>query len=659
MSEIKELSAKTMPKVPIIDLNNSTESRSSQIGQKHFVLFQDLYPHIFLSAELVHEFQRKIDFAQEPKLINFYCSKKFKSDNIFGKGVYFFEKFYMLDPIEVPNFQDEYNIIGYTNSKKQCEKIIKAFEKDLNTAIPCLTFENCAKSDKLVKNHGFYENLNLFDFIFLQNYRILMFFNKTEFEFEFSLIFPAFNFVYESIRFLYKMQSSPLAKRLLGKDPSNELAQPTFGFFSKDSSSRLVPLEYDNEDIGKVGLFGFWTYGIEVTDELLDNSKTVKQLVWGLHAHFLKNSKLGPKDYFLQNKAYFYAAFNKTGSPRAFSTRIVDMDGSSNGISEKMFKIKVEKGIDTEIDFTMFNPLETNDKEQTFLEPEIDSSLKLTKLSKTQHQKNGSFFRNSNLDLSEIGIQTEIHESFEGDQSIIKYIKKNEGFYRQTIDKMQEQINLLSQAVLSINQTLNLINLKQNVHPSQTQTPPLLNEEPNNGLNDLTSKSITISESSNQLCLGKDEISRSKILSEVKKSPKHRRYRTEEIQILHLRKESIVNKNQSEDFTNFAHQKGQSIDQNIDNPVENDVETVNQKPTSRNRTPEVKNNAEESILKKLNDINIKNEYSLTNVNNNSIPLPKINTRFQNYNKNTNETDDSEDDNSKDFKNIHKKYVGNK
>lgn len=666
MSISQELPRKQKLTNAPFELNRSSDSRVSHFSQKHFILFQDLHPHLFLPAELLTLFSQKISTAKTPKLVSFTCSKKLKKNDIFGKNVFFFDEFYMLDPQEAPSFQDEYSLISYSESEKQCNHIVNSFLKDLNTDLPTLNKSNYPVSPQINLQNSLHEHLTPFDFLFLQNYRVLMSLTPSTSEFDFTLIFPAFNFVYESVAFPCKLQSSPLAKRLLNKDPANEIATPTFGFFTMDSTSRLVPLEYNDPQTQNVGLFGFWTYGVPATDEMLDNSKSIKQLVWGLHSYFKKNTKLGPRDYLFKNGGHFYAAFNKGQSVKSYSARTVDKESNEPSIVTKRFKIPFQKHIDVNIDFTMFNPIEKTEFDHLTTQEDVSLPTTNTKVFDRVSKVQANSMSPSPLDLSEIGIQTEVRDSFDEDPSFLKCVQKNEHFYRTTIDKMQQQITLLSQAVFSINQTLNLINLQQHSLPQIPNDSVSKNgfnfiEDHQNNLQDATSKSITVSESSSLPRVSRDEFISSNVLSDFKRSPKHKRYKTQEIQILVSNKVPPSDTLKSDSFSITSSRDQLNIknaDLGVTQDFKNgstqnlDVQDIGIHNLGFSGTISVK----ETPLDHLNKINSRNEHSFSNLNNNSIPLLEINKRFHNYTKRDAESDDSDFENGKDFKSIHRKYI---
>lgn len=659
--------------------NTSGESRTPKVGSKSFLLCQDLFPHVVIEGTLITLFLKKIGGQRTSLLASFNCAKKLKRSEIFAKAAYLFDEFYMLSETEIPNFQDEYSLVSYSDSEKQCMHIINAFVKDLNTEVPKLNAENypAARETELT------ENLTPFDFMFLQNFRMLMERVEKREEFELTLVFPAFNFVHELVPFPAKMPSSPLAKRLTSKGAEGDIGAPTFGFFTMDSYSRLVPLEYGDPEVQKVGLFGFWTYGLEVTEDTLRDSKSVKQMIWGLHAYFLKNTRLGPKEHYYPNNGHVYAAFSHGSRPKAFLARLVDRDAGQEVIQKRRFKVPFETDVDLNVDFSMHEPVsQPQDPRRSLVQTDTIFSSTLSKnfdRAKTNGLPNQSMRSSAALDLSEIGIQTEMRESLDEERALVKYIQRNENFYRQTIDKMQEQINLLSQAVLSINQTLNLINLKQSM-PTQPLYPPppqreirrCIDDVPN-PLYDSTSKSISISESSNHLILGPETAEVSKMMaSEARRSPRHKRYRTGEMQIITAHKELQTDRNKSLEIDAsipiFRHNdsvQSSNADILIDSPKTSKIKDpvltetlpepkVQQPPTQpvQQETPVAK----ESILERLQAVNRQNEHSFSNQVNNSIPLPEISKRFQNYKRKSLDSDDSDGEGATDFKSIQKKYV---
>ena len=151
------------------------------------------------------------------------------------------------------------------------------------------------------------------------------------------------------------------------------------------------------------------------------------------------------------------------------------------------------------------------------------------------------------------------------------------------------------------------------------------------------------------------------MLSDFKRSPKHKRYKTQEIQILVSKKLTPSDTLKCDSFS-ITSPRDQLNIKNADLGVPQDFK--NGSTQNLNVQDIGINNLEfsgtiivkESPLDHLNKINSCNEHSFSNLNNNSIPLLEINKRFHNYTKRDADSDDSDFENGKDFKSIHRKYI---
>ncbi len=606
-----------------------------------------------------------------------------KSD-ILGKPELIFDNYSVMDPSDSVRSRKEFGIVAFAGKNfGACMNHLEAFYADKNTEIPQLSADSARLSHNPNKIDSV-EKLGIFDYVYLQNIRLFLRVKSDKSTMEMFATIPEFSFVFEPISRQFKMATTPLSKQLASKEASSSPAPVTFGYFTFDQNTRLIPLAHDDDGIYEYPAVGFWTTGLIFSDEDMDNSLSLKQTLWGLAAYFLKNTAINLKLSLIKNSySFIYVCFNGTSSPRYYKVKKVDM--SLHDMKFITLKIEHEKIPNTDTLFdTSILFKQTHLSKQTLIEKETNKSSL-------------SFTKSARLDVSEIGIQAETKEpAFDMEKSFMKYVKQNENFYRETLGKMQEQINLLSQAVLSINQTLSIMNLNntqsigfmntvarnQDKHPSQMNFP------------DITHKSLSISESSNPILLPNEEMKMSKEISEVRKSPKHKRYRTEAAILekdnhipnfsdQYAAKAKPIPSNESIDELNesatkpaddkdseaFDHPKTDvtikidSVDHPKPNP-HNEKQLVTDQPNFSNEEPieprdeDKETSMNDTILQKIHSIEKNKDFmTLSNViyNNSSIPLPKIHSKFKVYD-NSSCSEDSDVETRIEIKKIKEAYL---
>jgi len=606
-------------------------------------------------------------------------------NDILGKPELLFSEYYVLAHDELAEYKNEFGFVSFKgNNFASCMNHLDAFFENDNTEIPHLNAEN-AKPPSSTNKVDSTESLGILDFVYLQNLRLFFRMNSDLTAIEIFATLPEFSFVFEPISRHFKMATTPLSKQLASKQSSPHPGAITFGYFTFDQMTRLIPLAFDDEKTYEYPIVGFWTTGLIFSEEDMDNSLSLKQILWGLAAYFLKNTKITLKLSLIRKSySFIYVCFNGTSSPRYYKVKKVDMSLHDM----KFVTLKMEHHLTANSDVVFDTSLLLQQSEcvlQTPVEKQASkSSLSFTKIAK--------------LDVSEIGIQAEAKDkSFDMEKSFMKYVKQNENFYKETLGKMQEQINLLSQAVLSINQTLSIMNLNntQSIGYMNTINKSHDRQVPHMNFPDITHKSLSISESSNPIILPHEEMKMSKTLSEVRKSPKHKRYRTEDVILekesdianfseQYIAKQKAIPANDSNEDINQSLSRpnnvketeasenlragataiGESIEQlKQDSPRVNKQKKMDQPEFSNEEPIEPKEEDKEAsmndtILQKIKSIDKNKDFlTLSHVitNNSSIPLPKIHSKFKVYD-NSSCSEDSDAETRMQIKQIKQTYL---
>ena len=606
-------------------------------------------------------------------------------NDILGKPELLFSEYYVLAHDEPAEYKNEFGFVSFKgNNFASCMNHLDAFFENDNTEIPHLNAEN-AKPPSSTNKVDSTESLGILDFVYLQNLRLFFRMNSDLTAIEIFATLPEFSFVFEPISRHFKMATTPLSKQLASKQSSPHPGAITFGYFTFDQMTRLIPLAFDDEKTYEYPIVGFWTTGLIFSEEDMDNSLSLKQILWGLAAYFLKNTKITLKLSLIRKSySFIYVCFNGTSSPRYYKVKKVDMSLHDM----KFVTLKMEHHLTANSDVVFDTSLLLQQSECVLQTP----------VEKQASKSSLSFTKNAKLDVSEIGIQAEAKDkSFDMEKSFMKYVKQNENFYKETLGKMQEQINLLSQAVLSINQTLSIMNLNntQSIGYMNTINKSHDRQVPHMNFPDITHKSLSISESSNPIILPHEEMKMSKTLSEVRKSPKHKRYRTEDVILekesdianfseQYIAKQKAIPANDSNEDINQSLSRpnnvketeasenlragataiGESIEQlKQDSPRVNKQKKMDQPEFSNEEPIEPKEEDKEAsmndtILQKIKSIDKNKDFlTLSHVitNNSSIPLPKIHSKFKVYD-NSSCSEDSDAETRMQIKQIKQTYL---
>lgn len=588
-------------------------------GTRTIVSHQDCLPFVAIDHQIVEIYKQKISGVKADKLCALNCKRSYTRGS--DKPIYSFDSYSFIDKNETLRYDKEYLLLIYNNNIEQCERETNLFLNAANIKIPQVDKENSQSLDF----GGGVAKLNIMDIIYLQNFRIFLRIEKNLLKA--GLLYPHLDFLIQEVNILIRYASITLSKQLLNKD-DNSLQAKTFGYLTLTQSGTILPLSLDDTDeISKFAIVGVWTYGEDITDENLKDSQLLKSRVWGLLSHFYIMPKFSCRfTYTKNNPSFLLINFNKKRSPKVFLFKISDKCSLNCKLSLENFNIYVD-----EAQGTMYKDNKTKvrsvniDFSSTSQNPSLETSFHVhpdkSVYSKESQAKNFP----QQLPIPVRRIQPEVKELTESDVSVIKYIReyqdKNEVFYRKTIEKMQDQISLLSQAIVSINQNLVYLNQKvvnvQKEHGGDTFILP-----------DLTN-SHSISESSNNIVFA-DDLKNSKTLSEILQVPnnKHyKRYKTSDVDIIPETEQFFV-----EDIK-FSYNKCQK--KTICKPSEQRLSraegsSLEFQIINDNSSSSLKKEENSSVLTKITKIYDQNEYNSRRENNASIPIPKINPKFKRY-----------------------------
>ena len=568
-------------------------------------------PNLAIEQQLVEIYRQKIKDISADKICAFICKKSFIKG--LDKPLYSFDEFYFPDKEDKIDYDIEYAILAYNNDIEQCVKEKDLYLKNKSTEIPVLNAQN-SQAPEIKEGLA---NINLLDIVYLQNFRVFM---KMEHDtLDIGLFYPHLDFSIIEININIRYPSIPLCRRLLNKDEES-LGSKTFGYLTLTLRGTVLPLMHDaDEDIMKYAIVGLWTFGEDVTEQSLNNCKSIQSRIWGLLTHFFRYSKISYRYTFTKEKnSFLFISFNKNSPPKVFLFKMTDKAELEGEIKLDQYKTDY-KEIEGTIIKDKKNKVRSYNVDLSTIprEPSLHNSFELPQIANPPYDRQ----------TSAMGIQAEMRESIDSDASLIKYIKnyqdKNENFYRKTIEKMQDQIGLLSQAIVSINQNLAILNQKITNGQSERVTDTFI-------LPDLTTNSLSISESSNNIVFA-DDLKGSKTLSEVQavtNNNRHKRYKTNDIEV--IKEKNLDNFNEPNSFDNQANTNNEnnknektSLFANSSNYGFKTVKNV------ENIEPEVEDN-KSYIMKSLNKMNADTEYNPKNENTGSIPVPKINPKFKRY-----------------------------
>lgn len=577
------------------------------------------------------------------KVCAFVCKCVFVKN--FDKPLYSFDEFYFPDKTDTIEYEHEYTILAYNNNIAQCKRERDMFFKGSGANVPGLNGQNSQDPEFRTG----LANLNLLDVAYLQNFRIFL---KIENDnLDVGILYPHLDFTIHKANLNIKYAATALNKMLFQKG-EKPLGSKAFGYFTLTHTFILHPLMHDEKNSTQFPKVGLWTFGENITEESLNNCKSTQARVWGLCTHFFKSSNITSRFTVSKDKNIFlFISFNLNSPPQIFVFKITDKSELDCETSLEHYKLNLRdaQGVaykDSKTKVRSYNIDFSNHAS----EPSLHTSFEI-------HQNPSNFTKqspnmNSRQDKprSTTGIQADMKESTDSDMSIIKCLKdyqdKNEIFYRKTIERMQDQIGLLSQAIVSINQNLAILNQKVINNTSERVSDTFI-------LPDLTTNSLSISESSNNLVFA-DDLKVSKTLSEVQidsNNNKHKRYKTDDVEII---RQKDLDNHKRKSFDDQLIQDNKEKTKNQDSVIFNESNfryTMRSKKESLTPDDDI---IENSIVQSLNKMNSEIEYRPTNENTNSIPIPKINPKFKRYIPSS-DSDSSEHENDKSYKNVKQKY----
>ena len=573
--------------------------------------YDEALPYFAIEQQLVELYRQKIKEVSADKLCIFVCKKAFVKG--LNKTIYSFDKFYFPDKEDNIDYENEYAMLAYNNDISQCKRERDLYFKNISTEIPILNARNSQSPDT---KDGL-AHLNLLDIVYLQNFRIFM---KLETDvLETGVLYPHLDFSIQEVNINIRYPSIPLCRMLLNKDDET-LGSKTFGYLTLTVRGTVLPLMHDaDEEVKKYAIVGLWTFGEDISAQSLDNCKSTQSRVWGLFTHFFKTSKISYRyTYTKQKNSFLFISFNKSSAPKIFLFKMTDKSGLESEISLDQYKIDYK-----ETQGSILKDQKTKVKSYNIdlstipREPSSHNSFEI------QQGYNPPVDRLT----STTGIQAEMRESVDSDLSYkmrLKYYQEtNDAYFKKTIEGMQDQLKVLSQAIVAINQNLAILNQKVMNGHSEKNTDTFI-------LPNLTNNSLSISASSHNLVFA-DDLKVSKTLSEVQPvstNNKHKRYKTNDIEVI-----------KEKDLDNLMEPKS------LDNQTENEKQDkIFEKPSSLNNSSnfgfttihkaesiepedeEMKN----PIMSSLNQMKQETEYNPKNQNNGSIHVPKINPKFKRY-----------------------------
>ena len=179
--------------------------------------------------------------------------------------------------------------------------------------------------NKETKQEGVFSSVDrecfpgLLDMVFFRNFGQQLLFARSQ-DPQLLLLRPNVNFRLMRIsNSKVNSRATELMMRLLGKKPGG-FGSPCFGYFTADPSAKVIPIEHDNPERFEFPLCGLWVYGIKYRAGLFENSKHIKQLIWGLAADFLRNSQFKPRFSVEKDKCSFlFVLFAKGDNPKFFT----------------------------------------------------------------------------------------------------------------------------------------------------------------------------------------------------------------------------------------------------------------------------------------------------------------------------------------------------
>lgn len=205
-----------------------------------------------------------------------------------------------------------------TDSDRLFESLLQGLRKQTKSdRLPALNKETKQEG---VFSSGEGESFpGLLDMVFFRNFGQKMVFSRDE-DPQLLLLRPNVNFRLMRIsNSRVNSRATDLMLRLLDKK-SGGFGSPCFGYFTADPSYKVIPIEHNNPERFEFPLCGLWIYGIKYQAGLFENSKHIKQLIWGLATDFLRNSHFKPRFSVEKNKCSFlFVLFAKGDNPKFFT----------------------------------------------------------------------------------------------------------------------------------------------------------------------------------------------------------------------------------------------------------------------------------------------------------------------------------------------------
>ena len=220
-------------------------------------------------------------------------------------------------------------------SKDREKELIKSYlKKQRQDIVPCMNKQISQEHLFSSSTSGNYPNL--LDLVLSHSFTGQIDFQK-EGPDSFCFLQPDVNFKLTRIRNPNcKCRATDLMMRILNKGTPSMQAL-SYGYFTIDKSLRLLPMDYKDPERLKYPLCGMWAYGIEYEEKLLENSKYLKQVLWGLGVHFISDSRFKPRLSVEKNKCSFvFMLFSKASSPKFFLLEKLN----DNEAGPSNFKIK-------------------------------------------------------------------------------------------------------------------------------------------------------------------------------------------------------------------------------------------------------------------------------------------------------------------------------
>ena len=189
-------------------------------------------------------------------------------------------------------------------------------DKYLHSFLPKLNKET--KHPSLFSSHDQETCPNILDIIYFRNFVQRLTFQSGK-KPEMQLLRPDINFRLMRIQNTgIKARSTELMLQLLNKKKA-AFGSPSFGYLTMDFSKKIIPFKYNDPERFDYPLCGLWLYGIKYNENLFENSKYIKQILWGLMTNLLMNPKFKVRLSMNQKKcSILFVLFAKGENPKNF-----------------------------------------------------------------------------------------------------------------------------------------------------------------------------------------------------------------------------------------------------------------------------------------------------------------------------------------------------